>query len=169
MILVPTIPRTGTHFMRDHLLVGHAKHVDHIWPDNMDAWVDEISEGHPIIVPLRHPFEVAQSWKRRESGRNPLKVMDLPDWWRRLSGMIDPARPYYLPLDLPAERELALAKINCNLELKLRTDWPVLREEGVNFSVASGGLETEEYQVAVLDIMAELKPFFSRWYRVGSL
>lgn len=164
MILVPTIPYTGTHFMRDHLLAGLETDVRHIWDNRMEKWAERIAAGHPIIVPLRHPINVAMSWKRREHlGGSRLRVMNLPDWWRRLSGMIDPARPYYLPLDLPHRREACLDNINKNLGLELATDWPVIREK-FSGDYGSGCLDPEEIEVAVTQVYQELEPFFSRWY-----
>lgn len=165
VILVPTIPSTGTHFMRDHLLEYEHKFVEHIWPDQMDRWADRMQGTKSIIVPLRHPSKVALSWKAREHfGRPP--VMDLPMWWRRLVGMIDPARPYYLPIDQVELRDSCLEHINKNLALELRTDWRIVREKN---SEAAGrldvvGLTSEEYEICVLNIMVELEPFFSRWY-----
>lgn len=165
MILVPTIPSTGTHFMRDHLLVNEQKVVDHIWPADMDRWADRMQGIKSIIVPLRHPWKVALSWKARESSGRP-PVIDLPMWWRNLVGRIDPVRPYYLPIDQVELRDSCLENINVNLDLELRTDWPIVRQKdgkaGSRYDVV--GLTSEEYEVCVLNIMEELEPFFSRWY-----
>ena len=155
-ILVPTIPHTGTHFMRDHLLKepGLAR-VEHIYP-NSCVDLEAIAKVSPTIIPLRHPLLVAESWKRRAKD-----VFELPMWWSNLVTYFDPHGPFYLCLDKPEIRDGQLADINRDLEMELETNWPVLRE--MKTPRGPHKLSTEE-ACSVAETAHALRHFFSRWY-----
>ena len=166
LIYVLTIPSTGTHFVRDHLLQGQTDvYCRHIWPDNPEEWAKPIVEkSDRIIVPLRHPYEVAKSWARRPDRGLPLA--DLRLWWRTLVHQVDPLRPHYLPLDT-RERDFYLQDINRDLGLRLKTDWPIVREaDGTDGSAYDDVLLEGPDLVLACDIIAdrELLPFFARFW-----
>lgn len=165
MIVVPTIPHTGTHFMRYHLLVDHHNLVEHIWPKQVDLWWP-MFKNNPILVPLRDPWQVAMSWKKRAHLPGALQLEELPIWWRLLIDVIDPLRPYYLPIDQPMVRDRCLERINSQLGLNLATDWPVIRETdgsaGSHYDIVA--LEPWEHELAVLDVVEDNPQFFGRWY-----
>lgn len=162
MIYGLTIPRTGTHFLTT-LLEDYEAKVVHIWPKEVDTWSQLLHAGDPIIVPLRHPLEVAKSWKRREIGPgDTLKVLDLPQWWRLLIGVVDPAHPYYLPLDVP-DRDNYLARICLLADVDLETDWPVLREDGAPPADPAVELTMEEWS-SVTETIRDHLAFFQRFY-----
>ena len=165
LIYCPTIPHTGTHFIRDHLLAGHNTHVEHIWPESKFDWLPRLtqyaSKGYPIVVPLRHPAEVALSWKRRR--KDPL---ELPTWWRTLVDYVNPYDPFYLPLD-GARRNGALELLSDALGAELVTDWEPRR--GDQWAGDPVPLNAREVD-SVLEIAAELAWFFEPWYGlVGSI
>lgn len=157
MILVLSIPHTGTHFVRDHLLADYECEALHIWPDQREIWFERMLTVDKVIVPIRHPIEVAKSWKRR--GKNP---QELPTWWRLLTGVVDPAKPRYLALDQPGVRNWQLADINLNFDLDLKTDWPVVREVD-GHHVEDVELTPKEMATCGL-VMYAAKPFLDRWY-----
>jgi hypothetical protein len=153
-----TIPGTGTHFLRE-LLKDEESNVVHIWPNEVEVWSQALHEHDPsIIVPLRHPMEVAKSWKRRP-GRG-LELDKLPYWWQYMIGLVDPAKPWYLPLDVP-DRDGYLDQINFDLGLSLKTDWAVKREELASIPVDSKLTPVERRRVQ--DMIVKGAPFFSRF------
>lgn len=154
-IVVPTIPHTGTHFIRDHLLSAHEHHVEHLWPLSR-VTLAELAANHRTIVPLRHPMLVARTWKSQNKD-----IKELPDWWYALIQYIDPHEPAYLPLDSP-QRDGFLQDLNRQLDTMLSTDWPVLPryEGGLRPRVPLTDAETED----VVEMMVGMAPFFNRWY-----
>ena len=85
---------------------------------------------HPIIVPLRHPSLVEESWRRR--GKS---TTDLRENFRLLVDEIDPLNPLYLPIDVP-DRQTYLDRINSELGLNLVTDWGVVNSQCHTFDIA---------------------------------
>lgn len=162
MILVPSVPHTGTHFVRDHLLAGCPVPVkcEHIYP-NSRVDLERIAgqAGVTTIVPLRHPMAVALSWKQRGK-----ELALLPDYWRRLVTHIDRHEPCYLPVDHPC-RDAFLDRLNARLRARhdfevQAGDWPVLRDDTPK---AVAWLDLGELSTTA-DLMRELDRFFMRFY-----
>lgn len=124
MIIVPTIPGTGTHFVRDHLLAGKKVYCRHITEAELPKIIELMAE-HPAIVPLRKPENVRQTWDRL--ARDNHGGWHLDQFYQALNEFILPLNPYLLHLDLPHLRDLELRMINVGLELHLETDWRVIR------------------------------------------
>jgi hypothetical protein len=161
LILIPTVPHTGTHFMRALFKGQHKIQLDHIWPERTAMWRELLHKGHPIVVPMRHPFEVAESWKRR--GKDPLEI---PELWRLLVQEIDKYNPQYLCLDVPLLRNGQLKAINNRLHLNLATDWARVCENGINPLHTAYRVRLTDDELAITDgIVEELATFFGRWYR----
>jgi len=113
--------------------------------------IREKLKEYPCIVPLRHPVSVAESWiARADPNRRHVKIEELCDYWRRLITVVDPFRPYYLPIDRP-EREARLQAINDGLGLELKTDWPVWKSCGIDGHLSDADLEM------TFDMMEELE------------
>ena len=141
MIIVPTIVHTGTCFTIDHLFAdvpkirnpkrGFGVFWAHVWAERMPEIIDRMGEGHPIVVPLRPPVNVALSWKKRE--RN---LAELDQQWRRMRDIIDHYDPMYLPVESP-HREVFLDKIRHRLDMPLHTDWrkiASIENEGISLT-----------------------------------
>jgi len=118
-ILVPTVPHTGTRFMRDELLVGiEGVYVQHVRPPEMDDLIRYAEQAEAVIVPIRHPIHVVESWKVRSQ---PLEV--LPIFWDNLSLILVHCEPLMLPMD-QSSRDDYLKIINDSLGWSLQTSWP---------------------------------------------
>lgn len=168
-IHVATIPSTGTHFCRDHLLAGHELVVEHIWGRTNDGWRKRLAELAPddkILIPLRSPFKVAQSWKRHARD-----LTELPACWSRLVAEFDRphrARIRYLPIDQATRRDAFLEELNHAWGLKLKTDWPIVRQ-AVPFYRGAAELSAQEIN-EVIRIMLELREFLEPFgYEVGNV
>jgi len=135
IVLVPTIPHTGTTLVLKHLLpflpdmrnpkrCGHGKIFCHIYEERI-AELLPLLEKYPAVIPLRHPEKVAISWKARKKDLNELWGL-----WETLVDVIDPYHPLYLAID-SAGRDQALRSISKTLGLDLKTDWSVIASTGL--------------------------------------
>ncbi len=138
VILVASVHHTGTKLVHDDIL-GHLTTVN---PETFDftnpGELPELGKirfhlesqfleqliwwryRSPIIVPLLHPRTVAIGWAARQKRRE-----ELGEQWKILKGEIDPFHPHYLPID-QSDRDERLRKIEKELGLKLKTDWPTI-------------------------------------------
>lgn len=115
----------------------------------------ELSEQMPLVVPMRHPFRVEQSWKLR---KRPLGEM-----FRAYRTFLDefwPAGPLLLPIDSP-RRDAVLERLSERLGLVLKTDWPVVN--GVKGTHAVGLDELEPSQRAA-ELAEEMRPILAEFY-----
>jgi hypothetical protein len=109
----------------------------------------------PLIVPLRHPYRVEESWKRR--GKS---VAELVSCFDTLAEKFAPLRPCFMPVDSP-RREEALQELSGELGVELSTDWAVVHGEAGTHSLA---LEDLSPSPPVVDLVARLAPLLSRFY-----
>ena len=71
----------------------------------------------PKIVPLRHPVEVAKSWKAREK-----KLSIMLRQWELLEEVVLPRNPMFLPVD-HENRDVYFQVIREACDPNLATDW----------------------------------------------
>jgi hypothetical protein len=131
-ILVPTVHHTGTKTVFNDILNGMEIinqqdptpppsgklriHLDGPLIPDVVTW---LRKAH-VIVPIRHPRKVALGWKARHK-----KFARLDPQWTYLKELVDPYKPFYLPLDRP-DRNKWLREINFALGTDFTTNWPVL-------------------------------------------
>jgi hypothetical protein len=149
MIVVASVPHSATRFVIEHLLDGECFHR-HLDAECIPALRAQ-ARNHPLIIPLRHPRDVALSWKAR---RRPLP--SLPPMYRAMVTAFDPLRPLYLPVDHRA-RDDYLEQVNAMTGLRLRTDWPIWKS--LDLRGRFDGTDAE----LVDDMIAELAGFFVRF------
>ena len=130
MIVVPTVPHTGTHFMRDHLLAELECHVGHPYPADQEKFYELLEAGHPCIVPTRRPWDVLESWIRHGKDPRDFGGYSLPEWYDVQAGLVMDYDPLYLAIDDIVMRDEQLAMINNTLGTVLTTDWPIVRQPG---------------------------------------
>lgn len=133
MIVVPTVPHTGTHFMRDYLLAGLETHVAHPYDHEIPKIYALLEEGNPCIIPRRRRIEVERSWIRHGKDRAKFAGRSLDDWLLVQEGIATMAlidsRLFYLDLDLPGVRDKQLLAINTGIGLHLDArGWPIIRQ-----------------------------------------
>ena len=131
MIVLISVPHTGTRFVRDEILPqltdnpGRDCHIQHVNPPAMNGLSHLCSYAwNRVIVPLRRPKAVALSWKRREE-----PVCELPGYWERLFELTRLCTPFYVPLDHP-ERDRFLEGIAAAWDRDVTTDWPYRSDSG---------------------------------------
>lgn len=133
MIVVPTIPHTGTHFMRDHLLKGVESMVWHPYDEDLDKIYNLISGGAACIIPRRDLDQIVASWQRHGKNVDDFAGRSLDEWLYVQNSIAVHAAAksqlYYLNIDHPGARDRQLAAINRNLGLSLDArGWPVIRQ-----------------------------------------
>lgn len=166
MILVPTIPHAGTHFMRDVLFAGMVQgtkgrvRVEHLTPSSCPTLVEMGRKAEGVVIPLRHPCEIALSWRRR--GKDILGATGsatLGQWMSNMVEYFDPLDPHYLPLDT-SERELYLRRMNFDLGLELETDWQPVRGE----EYQQPAVLTQQEFGHILEAIGDHAEFWARFY-----
>lgn len=168
VILIPTIPHTGTKLLADSLLFEFEHNAlinkpkngqkidDHIYPEKITRW-KELMQEYPAIVPLRHPIKCAVSWERRNRDLGEMVVM-----WYILVEQLDQFNPHYLPIDSP-KRNQYLNRINQSLGLKLSTDWPITNSKhgSSEATIQDLGLNSRGQ---ILRLCKNIEHFLDRFY-----
>lgn len=150
--LIPSVPHTGHRFVQDLM-----KGVDgclhrHVTPADTDGMVAQAQAAEGVIIPLRRPALVAESWRRRNQ---PLEA--LGTFWDALFKIVDATDPMFLPLD--SRRRFAwLLNINHRWGLGLTTDWApvtdglVMRETSLTEQEQGWVRDIEDQHLWLLDI-----------------
>lgn len=130
MIIVPTVPHTGSHFVKD--MLKRAKVSDylvvHPYHDKWDEINEHLKAGAHCIIPMRRKWEVVQSWIRHDKDVRNFGGMTLPEWFGQIEMIKDLYKYWMLNIDEPGIRDEQLAKICFDLNLRLLTDWQPVRE-----------------------------------------
>jgi len=127
IIVVPSIPHTGTNFVwkvvlkdlepeiRNPRKFNHGKIWIHTYPERIPELLT--LKAYPWVVPMRHPYEVAKTWKGRKKDLGYLKMLyDI-----HLSS-VAPNKPYYVVVDGP-NRDRQLQAVNRLTGFNVETDW----------------------------------------------
>lgn len=129
-ILIPTVPHTGTHLLSSFFeKAGFASvpvhmqnkpensvtttHID--TPTRMKAVTKSMKE-FTTVVPIRHPYLVAESWMRREQ-----RLERMYAAYRRLPYLYEMGA-LFVPVDSP-ERDSFIERMNDKLGTNIRPDW----------------------------------------------
>lgn len=105
----------GTHHQWPHLYRGHCVHRAAV-----DDAIEKAKSGIHMIMTMRHPYRVEESWRRRGK--------DLRELLQCYTHFLDHLRPYvsaYVPIDgSPVGKEIAERVVNnvANTTLKYRWD-----------------------------------------------
>lgn len=163
--VIPTIQHTGTKFLYKLFPEGytHCSLIEDIDQDNVlyvghltANSVDRIKElPYPMLIPLRHPYLVAESWVRRGK-----PLSELADNFRLLVNELDPLNPLYLPIDVD-NRQDYLDKINKDLGLSLSTNWNVENSKETTYNLSHKDLTPEPIMV---DLVEDIEGFIKRFY-----
>lgn len=168
-IVIPTVPHTGTMFaVRLFTDLGYNQiglndpqnrekvvRSGHIVRDGQyQAAVRHIKGGDPAVVPLRHPYLVAESWKRRDKPIDDMKIA-----YRRLPEL-QALGAYFLPMDIDG-RESYLEVLKAGTGLPVTTKWPV-----INSYHSTAGLRYTDVtpDADMLAFSAEMGGFLEQFY-----
>ena len=169
-IVIPTVPHTGTIFItklfieKDFTQIALLEtpyqdktlFVGHIVKDGLTNRALELMKEYPAVIPLRHPYLVAESWKRRGK-----PVTDLVTAYKKLPELFDCLNPYYVPMDTE-DRDDYLVQIEKGLGISLSHDWPIINSYQHTSDLNRDEIEPNEL---IIDLVSEIKPFLDRFYR----
>lgn len=101
-------------------------HRCHISDSIMTELTDWLHMGVPIVVPLRHPIEVARSWLARKK-----PISQMVRQFEILEQQVDGFKPLYLPID-HYDRNTYLHYLRLEIDPNIDTDWPIVggKQEG---------------------------------------
>ena len=175
MIVIPTVPHTGTMFVADLFKrIGYWRGAlnDHLQPDEYLTGRKTVFIGHVVkqsqvdlaldkirfcdcVVPLRHPYLVWESWKRQG-----LLFEPFTQAWMNLIQQIDPHKPCYLPIDSEI-RVYWLQELNCRLNLNIQTNWPVINSRNQTSHLKYTDIEADQN---IVKFTQDIQPFIDRFY-----
>ena len=130
-LLLVTVQHTGTRFVQRLLSEADIQtaqiHAVDTRKKQLDSWLNQNEMADlPIIVSLRNPVNVAQSWwfrANKHSTHNPfLQIQEMFKQWAYLAKIIAVSKPLFLPVDHP-EREHYLQEMSVELGRPLSTRW----------------------------------------------
>ena len=162
---IPTIQHTGTKFLAK--LFGDIHWASFI--EDIGDREDVLYLGHltansignikrlnnPILIPLRHPYLVAESWKRRGK-----PLTELSENFRLLVDELDPLNPLYLPIDVDNKQDY-LDKINVELGLSLSTQWGIENSKKMTYNLSYRDLSPDKI---MMDLVTDIEGFIKRFY-----
>ncbi len=135
-------------------------HRCHIADSVMTELTDWLHMGVPIVVPLRHPMEVARSWLARGK-----PVSEMVRQFQILIECVDRHGPLYLPIDHDC-RKTYLHHLRLECDPNLDTDWPIVPAKNGDTKqqhVVEPNFEDYEY-LARLHEMELLRRFYpQKW------
>ena len=153
--LLVSVQRSGTRFLQRILTAAGIKTAQiHPVPtrtNQLDGWLAKNkAEDLPIIVPMRHPFSVAHSWRNRSE-----PVEKMFEQYRYLTEICEQSKSLFLPVD-HRDRDFYLAHMALELDTELETDWePYGHKNGCSY------LDPDE-QRQIAELVAS--PFVSKFY-----
>lgn len=167
--VVISVPHTGTNFtmklFTDQGFKGHSLmaishspwtlYQGHVMKSSQINRALELAESMPLVIPMRHPYRVEESWRRR---RKP--VGEMVTSFQVLMERFVPLDPYFMPVDSPV-RESALARLSAGLGVEFGTTWAVHGGETGTHDLALDDLAPSN---AVRELVATMQPLISRFY-----
>ena len=135
-LVLLSVPHTGTNVLRriftDHgyemRFVNDAPETEQNYYFAHTTNLADVQRGlqlakrMPIVCPMRHPFRVEESWRRRQKDLS----HGFWDAWHHLRTMVIPAGCFVMPVDVP-DRDEHLGRLGDLLGVRLTTDWPLCR------------------------------------------
>jgi len=172
-IVVPTLCRSGTKLVVKLLhdvgfdetelsdihnpISDKCTFVGHIMETTSLA-VQGMRKGYPAIIPLRHPYIMEESYRRRGRIKTPALIWAI----RNMIRVFKPLDPYWLPIDSP-RRDSFLSVIERELDIELSHEWPLINSSGKTPFLAWDGLKPSK---GIVELMEE-EPNF--WYSLYPL
>ena len=112
----------------------------------------------PVVVPIRHPIRVANSWIKRDRS---LDKYWKPDW-DLLFWVIYQLDPILVPIDAdPGIRDMHMSVLGDEVGVEFSDNWPIVNTVA---NTAETRLEDIEPAPEALELLREKSEFFSRFY-----
>ena len=169
-IVLISVMHTGTHVLKrifddagfTGVGIGHsppdwcvdAYRHGHVLTMNCSMLAIRLGETMPVVCPLRHPYRVEESWKRRGKEIGPMIAQ-----FRELAGKFAPMA-HVVPVDGP-ERDHWLDQLSGVLGRDLKTDWPIVRSISGTHDLALGDCNPS---APVEALVGEIGEFLAEFY-----
>lgn len=112
-------PLGEMHFLTEFLHPRHGFWFGHTESENLGMILEKVEDDPPLILNMRHPIDVAQSWIRRS------KTVDhtFRGMWQNLFSLKETVEDsFWLPVDTP-DRDVYFDDIQDRLGTFLNRDW----------------------------------------------
>lgn len=162
--VIPTIQHTGTKLLARMFRGYHWASFIEETEEERVLYLGHLNRNtienikkleYPIITTVRHPYLVAESWKRRGK-----PLSELIQNFRLLVDEIDKLNPLYLPIDVD-NRQQHLDVINLELGLNLETDWGITNSEHNTYDLKREEIEPDP---SIKRLTEEIGEFLDRFY-----
>lgn len=170
-IVIITVPHTGTNYAKslfrrmgweelglnesprkdgDCYYSGHMLKATQIEP------ALTLAKTRPLVIPLRHPYLVEESWRRR--GKN---IGEMVAAFHTLLSKFHPLNPHYIPVDLPQARSDAIKRISRELGRPILDSSTV-----VNSTANTHSLQPEDTTPSrqVVELCETMQPILENFY-----
>lgn len=115
----------------------------------------QLARHMPLVIPLRHPFRVEESWKRRKK-----EVAEMIEAFDAMQDRFFPLDPYVVPVDSEC-RDSALVAMSAGFGIEFKTEWPLVNVKKKTHDIALDDLDPS---AAVIDLAKRMDPLLSRFY-----
>lgn len=163
-LAVVSVQHTGTRFTeslfnwpsaalneRPSREVIHVGHISHGQLPHIKA----LAKSAPLVMPLRHPYLVAESWKRRGK-----PIDELIGMFRVMHDDVLPLEPLVIAVDSEG-RDEQLQATSETLGIPLTTDWTPRNSKAGTYTLSWRELTPEPEIEALADDMSD---FLSKFY-----
>lgn len=172
-VVLPSIRHTGTWFTIRLLTKAgfkethvNAKREDntvyhgHIEKPTQIEPAVKLAKHMPLVIPMRHPYMVEESWRRRSS--NGFCTTDkLIECFHILADKFLHLNPIIIPIDSD-KRETQLAKLASVVGKPLTTDWQPVHSKHQTYKMDVDKIEPSSQ---MQDLVDEMFSFFAEYYR----
>ena len=144
-IVIITVPHTGTNYAKslfrqrgweDVAVTEQPRegkscfYAGHMIKDTQVMPALELAKTRPLVIPLRHPYRVELSWDRR--GKDKKEMFQAFD---NLLKHFDPLNPFYIPVDEPKQRRIAVQEISDSLGIALQDTGEIVNSKAHTYDV----------------------------------
>ena len=153
--LVLSVEHSGTRFVKNTLLRGHSRAYHHLVPKHRQ-FISQLRDKHEfVLVPLRHPMEIARSWARRGMNLGHLALR-----FDMLRTMFEVKEPLWIPVDIEERDEYVEKAIKATGAKLTPAGWPRVGHERANEDY----MMTEDEISTIMPAVERNLDFFERFY-----
>lgn len=173
-VIIGSVPHTGTNLMKEILKyagyrtmspsdhVASCKkiaHVAHVLKETQISQILSLGRDWPVVCPLRHPYRVAESWRRMSW---PWTEDEMVEAFRVLvNRIIVPLGASVVPVDSPF-RDGYLRALGERIGEDLKSDWPIVAPKanthGLSMDELSPTPKTEALVREIGEFLGEYYP-----------
>lgn len=166
-VIVPTVPYTGTNFVCELFRMagyevlgltqrpGRAKYLRqcHVVKAGQADTACSYGRVMPVVIPLRHPYRVEESWRRKG-----LDVAEMVRAFRTIDERLTMFAPYFLPIDHEFRGDY-LDSLRA-IDPDLTTDWPIIESKSQTHTLRIDDLDPSPEVVRLVQELDYLQKIY---------